>query len=429
MKNNKTNKLMREVVELFKDTVTSLLSWIIGYPLGLIIKRKPGLTAVILRQGSMFADNSKYFFVYANDIITPGKRVVLLTSDRQLQESVIKAGGVAMMHPTFRSLLMLLQCGTVVTDLLVSGYYPLIRSAQFVQIWHGAPLKHIELDLYRKRLAGIPSFFRLFLKIQKSIIGRYPVYDIVVSTSQYFIEKTFLSSFKARQFLATGYPRNDILFGWPNPDTPAGRLARINVDLQTIAQVENARREGKIICLYAPTYRKNLSNPFESVIDLSGLSEFAGRHNILIVLKLHPVMHGRYALSRYPNLLAYESHSDVYPLMPLCDVLITDYSSIYFDYLLLDRPILFFAYDLESYLQEDSAMYFDYDSMTPGAKCRTQKDLEMQLQKILSTGGKDDYQAMRATITSLTHDHQDNQSSLRLIHDYLQMNNHSSNRK
>jgi CDP-glycerol glycerophosphotransferase len=422
MKNRKLDKSIREGITAFRETAISLLSWLIGYPLSLIIKRDINLTVVIIRAGSMYADNSKYFFVYANEIIKPDERIVLLTSDRHLRDLIAKAGGEAIRHPTLRSLFILLRCGTVVTDLLVYGYYPFIMSARFVQIWHGAPLKHIELDLYNKRLAGSSYLLRLILRIQKLIIGRYPTYDIVVSTSQKFIQEAFQSCFKARQFVATGYPRNDILFGWPKTSSLAWHLAWINVDKQAMELVEKAKSDGKTICLYAPTYRKSLSNPFESVIDLAGLSEFARQNNILIVLKLHPMMHGRYEFSRYPNLLAYESHSDVYPLMAICDILITDYSSIYFDYLLLDRPIIFFAYDLESYLREDSGMYFDYESMTPGAKCRNQKELENHLTNIISREFEDGYAVMRKKIKSFTHDHNDNQSCRRLIQEYLLIN-------
>lgn len=422
MKTRELKKTIREGITAFKETMISLLSWLIGYPLTLIIKRDHNLTVVIIRSGSMFADNSKYFFVYANEMIKSNERIVLLTSDRHLQDLIVEAGGEAIRHPTLRSLFMLLRCGTVVTDLLVSGYYPVIRSATFVQIWHGAPLKHIELDIYNKRMANSSCLLRLILRMQKSIIGRYPTYDIVVSTSQKFIQEVFQRCFKARQFVATGYPRNDILFGWPKTGSLAWRLAWINVDRRAISLVEKARTEGKTICLYAPTYRKNLSNPFESVIDLSRLSEFARQNNILIVLKLHPVMDGWYEFSQYPNILVYASRSDVYPLMTMCDILITDYSSIYFDYLLLDRPIIFFAYDLDSYMSEDSAMYFDYESMTPGVKCINQQELEMHLNDIISRGYEDNYASMRMKIRSFTHDHIDNQSCRRLIQECLRIN-------
>ena len=421
MTKKKFTILFRESLAAIIETATSLLCWILYFPLSCLIKRDTKLTLVVSRKGFFFADNSKYFFAYAHVSLNPDERIIYLTSDRRLQDMIQKAGAQAVLHPSAKSLFLLLKCGTLVTDVVFSYFVPLIKGAKFVQIWHGAPLKHIELDLHNKRISNSSRLVQAVLKTQKNIIGRYPIYDIVVSTSHQFITHAFQSSFTAKQFVSTGYPRNDILFGWPEKSTTAYRLAWLNVDVRAIEQVEEAKSKGKIICLYAPTYRKNMTNPFESVIDLKDLCDFSGRHNMLIVLKLHPIMHGQYEFDDYPNLVVFASNNDVYPLMPLCDILITDYSSIYFDYLLLDRPIIFFPYDLESYLKEDSNMYFDYDAMTPGPKCRTQKDLENELKMIISEHHPDDYAEMRKIICTFTHDHQDNRSCHRLIEQYLQI--------
>ena len=130
-------------------------------------------------------------------------------------------------------------------------------------------------------------------------------------------------------------------------------------------------------------------------------------------------MSAQYGTSRHPNLLEYSPAKDVYPLMALSDLLITDYSSIFFDFLLLDRPILFFAYDLENYLSNDRNMYFDYDSMTPGAKCHSYDELEFQLEHIVNNGCQDQYADMRIKVRCYTHDHVNNKSSRRLIIQHL----------
>jgi len=222
-----------------------------------------------------------------------------------------------------------------------------------------------------------------------------------------------------RQFIATGYPRNDILFGWSDPDSVTYRLSWVNVDQQTMETVATARNNGQFIILYVPTFRKDMDDPFEAEIDLTHLSTFAQRHNLLVVLKLHPSMNARYRISRYPNLLEYAPLGDVYPLMALSDILITDYSSIFFYFLLLDRPILFFAYDLEQYLNQDRAMYFDYDTMTPVAKCHSYSELELQLEALVTRGCRDEYAEMRLKVRSYTHDYIDNQSNRRLISEHL----------
>ena len=400
-----------------RQTLTAALLWLLGYPFKMVIKRDTGLMVVISAPGAAFADNSKYFFVYATELVRKGERVVMLTTCRSTQRMIAAAGGESVVHPSWRSLFLLLKCGTVITDFdwFKFGAYPLTHGAKLIQIWHGAPLKHVELDLYRKRVAGMPVWRRPLLKFQKAIIGRYPFYDVVVATSQWFITEVFQQCFKAKNFIATGYPRNDILFGWPAPGSISDRLTWINVDKQVLETVRAARTGGHKICLYVPTFRKDMAGPFEKELDLARLSAFAQNHNFLFILKLHPFMHGQCRISQYPNLLEYDPRGDVYPLMPHCDLLITDYSSIFFDFLLLDRPIVFFPYDLEQYLSQDRAMYFDYETMTPGPKCRTHDELELEIEKSFKDTYQDEYAEMRMKVRGYTHDHEDSQSHKRLF--------------
>jgi len=93
---------------------------------------------------------------------------------------------------------------------------------------------------------------------------------------------------------------------------------------------------------------------------------------------------------------------DIYPLLKEADLLITDYSSIYFDFLHLDRPIIFFVYDLESYKNE-RGFYFDFEKMTPGPKARTLKELIEKIEEIILKG-EDAYKIKRRKIRELMFD-------------------------
>ncbi|GAB6145786.1 CDP-glycerol glycerophosphotransferase family protein [Desulfocicer niacini] len=415
------HQLINAWIIAIRQTLVATAARLFGFTLTCLIKRDPELTVVINRPGTSFADNSKYFFVHATDLARKDERVVMLTVDPFIQKRIADAGGKSVLHPSWSSINLLLRCGKVVTDMdwFNFGSYPLTQGAKLIQLWHGAPLKHIELDLYRKRLNKMPAWMRPLLKIQKTVIGRYPVYDVVVSTSQWFIDRAFKQCFKARQFVATGYPRNDILFGWPPSDSVAYRLAQINVDKKALETVTAAKSQGQKICLYVPTFRKDMADPFKTVIDLARISDFSQKNNLLFLLKLHPFMHGHSQINQYSNILEYAPLCDVYPLMPLCDLLITDYSSIFFDFLLLDRPVLFFAYDLEDYLSHDRNMYFDYGTMTPGSKCQTYDELEIHIKSIINNDFQDEYAEMRKKIRHYTHDHTDNQANRRLICDRL----------
>jgi CDP-glycerol glycerophosphotransferase len=404
-----------------RQTVTALIARTTAFFLNHLIKRDQNLIVVAHRPGSSFSDNSKYFFVYATEQADKNDRIVMLTTEPAIKKEIDAAGGQCALHPSLQSLCLLLRCGKMVTDMDWFNFssYPLTTGAELIQLWHGAPLKHIELDLYGKRLRGLPAWKRFFIKTQKIIIGRYPVYDLVIATSRWFIDNAFKKCFKAKRFVPAGYPRNDILFGWPKVDTKAFKLAWINVDKKIIKTVAEARLKNQKICLYVPTFRNDLANPFNKFIKLYRLSGFAQKNNLLIVLKLHPFMHGYANINQYPNILQYPALCDVYPLMPLCDFLVTDYSSIFFDFLLLDKPVVFYDYDLADYLKHDRSMYFEYEKMTPGAHCRTQAELELHLQSILDNGCRDEYAEMRDKIRRLAHNHIDNKASRRLFFDHL----------
>jgi CDP-glycerol glycerophosphotransferase len=94
-------------------------------------------------------------------------------------------------------------------------------------------------------------------------------------------------------------------------------------------------------------------------------------------------------------------------------MLITDYSSIYTDYLLLNRPVAFFAYDYEYYVNQNREIQFDYDWITPGPNCYNQTELEREILKVL-INGQDDYIQKRKEIMDLAFKYQDGNSSERI---------------
>jgi CDP-glycerol glycerophosphotransferase (TagB/SpsB family) len=256
------------------------------------------------------------------------------------------------------------------------GRFQATRGARHVQLWHGVPLKQIELPLYRKRLARLGVVPRFLLGLEKKMTGRYATTDLLVSTSVFVTEQAFRSAFNARDITESGYPRNDVLFrefGAHADDA----LLWINTDQAAITRMRSARTRGCRVGLYAPTFRKDLSDPFQQgSVDLDKLSTCAGRNNLLLVFKLHPAMKGLRDATGLDHLIEYDPRADVYPALALTDFLVTDYSSIYFDYLFLDKPVLFFPYDYDSYVAQDRNLLFDYEEMTPGIKCRTQEELE-----------------------------------------------------
>ena len=298
-----------------------------------------------------------------------------------------------------------------------NGRLQLSFLARKVQLWHGAPLKQIELPLYQGRLSRMRPVNRVITELYNWVTARYVGSDLLISTSCYFAEHAFSKAIKANYILVSGYPRNDILYKSKGADSARGGLLKLNTDDQIVSRIKESRRDRKRIILYMPTFRKDWHNQFDSgVLDIDRMAAFAENNDILLVFKFHPLMASYYNLDELDSIVEYHPGGDVYPILPLCDCLITDYSSIYFDYLFVDKPIIFFPYDLEQYTLDDRPLLFDYEEMTPGKKCYNQEALENAMMN-----DEDDYKSNRHTVFNKVFDYEDGDASAR-IWNYIETN-------
>ena len=90
---------------------------------------------------------------------------------------------------------------------------------------------------------------------------------------------------------------------------------------------------------------------------------------------------------------------DTNELLKRADILVSDYSSVTADFLLLDRPIIYYCFDLQNYLSEDRDVYWSYDSITPGPKVQDYDELQKTLVAALS--GKDEYRKDRSRVLDM----------------------------
>ncbi len=193
--------------------------------------------------------------------------------------------------------------------------------AKVVQLWHGLPFKH---------LAGNKHFPHI-------------LDEAFVSSSSWFNQQIFPGMFKARHYLDFGYPRNDALL-----QTPADRCWFNALPLKQLQQL----RSGKKLILYMPTYRDNGQN--DHPIDWVKLQQFLLEHNAVFVMKTHPFLAPFDELRQQEGcdrIFHYPGRFNVYPWLADTDLLITDYSSVAFDFLLCNKPVLHFIYDIERYAQ------------------------------------------------------------------------------
>jgi CDP-glycerol glycerophosphotransferase len=225
----------------------------------------------------------------------------------------------------------------------------------YVQTWHGTPLKTLFFDTPRVR--ALP------LQEQDDWQEFLDRWDYVVVPNDYYAG-TFLRSSNTRAVpIRAGLPRNDVLVTG-NDSATIDRLKR-QLGLPT----------DRRIVLYAPTYRPAPVAPEFRYPDLTELAAGLGEDHF-VLLRQH---YYRRAMTVPPSLSWFARDvsrlDEMSQLLLVSDVLLTDYSSVAFDYAFLQRPMVFYAPDLEQYTYVAPCTYVELDQIAPGPLVRTTEEI------------------------------------------------------
>jgi CDP-glycerol glycerophosphotransferase (TagB/SpsB family) len=382
-----------------------ITGWLLVAPIALSMPRRRDRVVVIGMGEGRFIDNAKYFFLQAAPLLEPGVRVAFLAGSRELAQSLEQAGLAAVRYPSWGGICLLLRSGVVVADSdfwLARMRRFLLTGARKVQLWHGANLKRIGLDKMRHEASNrawlsSPLMMRLRM-LNGALNGKLVRYDLMVSPSAFYEREVFRKAFLANEYLVAGYPRNT--FG--RFDDPALReSAWLNVDAAVRDSLASWAAQDRRIVLVAPTFRDSRATSLGIDAKVAAmLDDWCEQNRAELVFKFHPFERGTASVSGR-HLHVCGSGTDVYPLLPHAHALVTDYSSIYMDYLLLDRPVCFFVPDLDDYVRSDRQFQFDFEEMTPGPKARTWPQLLSALEEQWRVDG---FQAERARLRKLAFD-------------------------
>ena len=301
--------------------------------------------------------NSRYLFEYVKENL-PEITPLFVINDPELRNSLSSKYGKQYFIETesIQGIRQALSAGVWFTSAGLPAYGTgLHKKRLIINLWHGVPLKKIALlDPNLKKAARI-YFKKIFSEN----------YTCILTTSHELIplmSRSFAVS--EDKIKVWGQPRNDGLF-------------QKNDCREILGQLFPDLPEYTKTVLYAPTFRdygQVQLFPFKD-FDQKQLEAFLDEKNMLLFIRTHVAEQGSAApyLGKRIRFLGNEQAEDVTGILNIFDCLITDYSSIYIDYLLTDKPMVFLPYDRQQYL-DGRGMNFDYDDVTPGPKPETFND-------------------------------------------------------
>jgi len=391
------------IIKIYTLIIGGLLMILVS-PTLLFIPRKKKQMILVGTADGLFIDNVKYFFLHLEKA-KPDLKHYFLTSNSLVFKNLTNHFDNILFYPSLKSMWIMLRSGIVVMDNTVLDQkfrFVFLKGAKHIQIWHGAGIK--------KFWNNNPKLTTRILQPYFAFTEKKRHFDSFISTSEFFTKNYFQQAFQSHQFPRTGYPRNDIFW----QDNPYDKFIFLETDDKCLQKIKEFKEKNNKVIAYVPTFRgvRGQGNNAPA-FDMVRLNQFAEENNLLFVFKLHPILSNSNAELEFDRILWHESNKDIYPILLYCDAMITDYSSIFMDYMILNRPILFYMYDKEDYEERDRELCDFYQDFMIGKQAHQQSELETNILEALFLGSQN--QEKRKIALDTTFQHQDANSSQRLL--------------
>lgn len=386
-----------KVVVYIKNKVIAVIIRFFMHTMNFFITMDDKMVLYLSFDGRSYSDNPKAIY---ETMLTDAKfdKYQLIWA---LKEPVIISGCKVIKRQSIAYFYYLSKSKYWVFNNKMPDYYIKRADQVYLQTWHGTPLKRLAHDMPD---LGI-TYYRSKQTYQE-MVSAYDkdsqLWDYLISPNQ-FSTAVFCSAFKVNRekIIETGYPRNDIL-----TTVSTGKI-------QDVKEKFNIPSNKQVI-LYAPTWRDNAFNlqgyTFELNLDFTKWHKILG-DDYVIIFKPHYLIAQHFVV---PNglsefVLTMPATADINELYIISDQLITDYSSVFFDYAILNRPIYFYMFDFETYRDDLRGFYLQVPKALPNDICYTQDQLLTAIRS-----GQFDFKRLAAFNEKFNH-LQDGKASKRVI--------------
>ena len=333
------------------------------YPFSFLFPRSPRKYVFGSYRGS-FADNAKYLFLYATEHGDRDIDYIWLSTKRATVRKVRSLGLRAYWVLEPRGVWHALTSGYWFVNSYTSDImFCLSGRAVCINLWHGVGIKRIEYNATSGPLAD------RYMKKNKYDVFCHPESfrkpDWVLSSTPYQ-NHFFSTSFRIPESrcLEMGYPRNRILTA---SEEERSRFVRRFEPEQTSELIARLKGFDKVF-IYMPTFRDSQLTVFTQSMDLERLNRIMADRNSMLILKPHANVRLTENFGSLTNIMLASPIMDIYPVLPYVHVLITDYSSIIYDWLLMKgKDVILYLYDYEAYVRERD-FFYPFDENVTGCR-------------------------------------------------------------
>lgn len=382
------------------------ISKIILFPFGIIsycIPLNSKIWIFSTWNGQRYSDNSKYLYEYMCDNPQLKIRPIWLTKNIEIFNMLQARNKEVYMAYSLKGIYYSVISGAAIMsvswiDFPFTAFIP--KRKKLIQLWHGTPMRIHDLKKMSFRI-------RFFKTILLAYLGRE--YDLVTTAN---IKNVEIHSLKMRfnipkeKIKITGQPRTDVFFN-------KKKYEKINL----------GKKEGKIV-LYLPTWRKYKHDLFDKkyFFNLNKINAFFKKNNTYLIIKVHNNEFKKYKekIKKHKSVsnIKIIFIDDIYPVMPTVDVLITDFSSVHFDFMILNKPMIYLIPDFNKY-NKACGFHYDYFSITPGPKTFNWNETMKEIKKNIS--GIDEYRQVRKRICHEFNKYLDGKNSKRTYEEIIKI--------
>lgn len=311
-------------------------------------------------RGTLFADNSKYLFLYSSSL-NDGMKHIWITSNKILVQKLRRSGLKAYRNNSIIGIWLSLRASVVFETEGNADLIPwAIGGAKIIQLWHGMGIK--DVSRWSRDSSFIPKYsFDYLIYAHKNDIWMTACQEAVMKYSAAY-------NIPLNRMFVTGQPKDDSFINTKR--------------CKWIDNIHESHPDCKIV-VYLPTHRDFGRHGQENMLAYDKLvhvnQELAAK-NIVMIFKPHFHEFKNYEgmdtnLSNIIFATDAEKYGDVYEFLPACDALITDYSGIMLGYLTSGKPIIYFPYDKDTYMSSDAGFCYSYDEVTAGPICFNWKEV------------------------------------------------------